>query len=124
MYDYLSKNRVGYEANSLTIAASLAILENKSFLKNYTSVIKYSLKVIKEEMKKLNIITVGGEYGNYIFIDFKNKSKCEYVTRQLLRYKIVVRDNWPRPFNTGILVSGTSKKNTKYFLKIFSQIIK
>ena len=68
-------------------------------------------------MKSLNIKTVGGDYGNYIFIDFQNKIKCKYISKELFNQKIVVRSNWPKPFDTGILVSGTSIKNTNIFLK-------
>lgn len=114
---YLSNNRVGYEANSLTIAASNVFLKDKNYLKKYTSEIKSSLLLIKNKMKSLNIKTVGGDYGNYIFIDFQNKIKCKYISKELFNQKIVVRSNWPKPFDTGILVSGTSIKNTNIFLK-------
>ncbi len=122
--EYLSKNRIGYEANSLSIAASKVFLNDSKFLKSYTKQVKQSLILIKEKMQKINVKTVGGKYGNYIFIDFKDIKKCKKIVNELYKEKIVVRDNWPEPFETGILVSGTSIKNTKFFIKTLFNIIK
>tara|TARA_Y100000590_G_C15748081_1_gene1023046 strand:+ start:12389 stop:13468 length:1080 start_codon:yes stop_codon:yes gene_type:complete len=121
--EYLSKNRIGYETNSLSIAASNIFLNDTKFLKSYTKQVKQSLILIKEKMQKINVKTVGGSYGNYIFIDFKDIKKCKKIVNELYKEKIVVRDNWPKPFETGILISGTSIKNTKFFIKTLYKII-
>jgi len=121
---YLSKNRSGYEANSLTIEYGIFFIDNFKFIEKYISEIKKSLKYIRFQMHKLNIKTVGGYFGNFIYIEFPNKNKCKKVVKSLEKKKIVVRGGWPYPYDKGILVSGTSKKNTIIFVKYLKEILK
>ena len=58
------------------------------------------------------------EVNTAIIIDFKDIKKCKKIVNELYKENSCQRQ-LPEPFETGILVSGTSIKNTKFLLKHF-----
>ena len=124
--DYVSKTRTGYESNSVSIEIASFFLDNFSEIKNYQKDVKRSLIYLKQKLSQNNIENTGGLNSNYLYINFKNIKKKKYIIEQLRRKSIFVRGNWPKPFDTGILVSGAPltiiKKFYNTFLKAYKKI--
>ena len=122
--NYVSKIRSGYETNTISSAiASFFIDHYNVIIKNITQV-KKGLKYLKHKLEKFNIEYSGGKTGNYIFINLKNKKINSKVVRKLKQKKIYVRSGWPKPFDKGFCLSGSSEKNMKFFFSNFIKIFK
>ncbi len=116
--EYISKVRTGYESNTLSIKVAEYFLSNMNITKKYIFEIKEGLKYLKEELDKNNIKNFGGLNSNYIFIDFENMNYKKKIYKKLIKNNIILRNNWAKPFDKGLLVSGTNKKNMKKLLFI------
>ena len=46
------------------------------------------------------------------------------ITKDLYKKRIYVRNNWPKPYDKGFLVSGAPKNKINFFLKNFLHIYK
>ena len=80
---------------------------------------------INKKLLKLNHISfVGGNNGNFIFVILKNKKVANIIINKLKAKRILVRGGWSKPYDNGILVTGTTYNNFKKFIKIFFLIYK
>ena len=122
LINYISKIRTGYETNSLSIEAASFFLDNYNLVNDYIDEIKLSINQLKLRLKSLGIESIGGKYSNYLFINLKKKYLANKITYKLEKNGIYVRSKWSKPFDKGILVSGSSKKNLSKFFQQFKKI--
>tara|TARA_Y100000022_G_C13144085_1_gene326331 strand:- start:434 stop:829 length:396 start_codon:yes stop_codon:yes gene_type:complete len=112
--EIFSKTRFAHETSSLSAAIGEYALDNFEIIK------KYNKKVIASREKLKKIITdLGyrnlGNFGNYLFIDLKNKKKYEKLTNELQKNKIYVKSNYPKPWSNFILITlGPTKEMSKF----------
>ena len=117
--NYLSKVRGGYETNNLSILAASALIDNYKQVSKYVNDIKSGLKFFQTKLKKLGLTYVGGNHGNYIFVNFKSKTQASLIYNKLKKNKIYVRNGWPKPYDSGLLISGSNKKIMNEVSKVF-----
>ena len=122
--DYVSKTRTGYESNSVSIEIASFFLDNFSEIKKYQKDVKKGLIYLKRKLFENNIENTGGLNSNYLYINFKSIKKKKYIIEQLRKKSIFVRGNWPKPFNKGLLVSGSTLKIMKRFYNTFLKAYK
>ncbi len=116
---YLSKVRGGYETNNLSVLAASVLIDNYHQVIKYVDDIKNGMKFFQKKLKKIGIPYVGGNHGNYIFVSLKNKTEASKIYNELKYYKIYVRSGWPKPYDNGLLISGSNIKIMKDVSKVF-----
>ena len=122
--NYISKSRSGYETNALSIIFAETILDNYSIVKNYVNETKKGIKILKKKLDELKLEYHGGNYGNYIFINLKNKKIVNKITKYLAVEKILIRSGWDKPWDTGISISCAPPKIMNIFIKKFEKVYK
>ena len=121
--EYISKIRTGYESNSYSMEIGSYFIDNYNLITKYISEVKLGLKIFRQKLIKNNIQFIGGTNSCYIFLNLKNKNKCELIINQLQKENIYVRGGWPAPYKNFILVSGTTLNNFNKFIVKFFKII-
>ena len=117
--EYVSKIRGGYETNILSMSVASFFIDNYKIIKNQINKVKIGFKYLKGNLKKSKIEFNGGNHGNYIFINLKNKNKSDFIIDYLKKNKIFVRSNWPKPFHQGFSLAGVELKTMKIFVRNF-----
>ena len=121
---YISNSRSGYETNSLSIIFAETILDNYSIVKDYVNETKKGIKILKKKLEELGLEYHGGNYGNYVFVNFKNKKIVNKIYKYLADKKILIRAGWEKPWDTGVSISCGPPKIMNIFTKKFEKVYK
>ena len=121
---YIAKFRGGYETNSTSITIASFFIDNKREVLKYIQEVKRGFRLFKKLLKLNHLSFVGGNNGNFIYVILKNKKVANTIINKLKAKRILVRGDWPKPYDNGILVTGTTYNNFKKFIKNFFLIYK
>lgn len=122
--NYISNSRSGYETNSLSVIFAETILDNNSIVKDYVNETKKGIKILKKKLEELGLEYHGGNYGNYVYVNFKNKKIVNKISKYLADKKILIRSGWEKPWDTGISISCAPPKIMNIFTKKFEKVYK
>jgi len=120
--NYVSKTRPGYEINSLSIEIVSFFIERFYLVEEYIQQVKDGFVYLKNELTKMGLDYNGGNEGNFLYVDFKEKQISLQLLNRLRDKKIYIRGGWPRPYDTGLSISGAPKNVMEKFFKEFSKI--
>jgi len=120
--DYISKTRTAYESNSYSLEVASFFMNHKSEVFRYIKDVKYGFKYFKKKLDIYDIKYNGGKDSCFIYVELKNRKLAKLMIEKLKSKNIFVRGNWPKPYDKGILISGTTFKNFKIFSKEFFKI--
>ena len=120
--EYVSKIRTGYESNSFSLEVASFFMSHKKEIYTYIREVKYGFKYFKNKLDKLKVEYNGGNHGCFIYVKLKSKKFATHIIKQLKKRNIFVRGGWPKPYEKGILISGSTFKNFKKFSNEFFKI--
>ena len=63
------------------------ILDNNSIVKDYVNETKKGIKILKKKLEQLGLEYHGGNYGNYVYVNFKNKKIVNKISKYLAEEK-------------------------------------
>ncbi len=81
----------------------------------YIKEVKLYYRKFKKIINKYSIHHNGGNHRCFIYVNLNSKKFANNVVDELITKNIFVRGKWPKPFDKGILISGTTFKNFKKF---------
>lgn len=113
----------GYETNILSVSAVEFIIKNIKIVKEYIKSIKLGLKFLKKELKKLGLVSFGGDSGNFVLINFSSKFLAKKIYKKLLKNKISVRYGFQNIFDKSLLITLAPLKEMKIFVSNLKKII-
>lgn len=119
--NYLSNYRSAYESNTLSILFAETIIENIKVKDKYVKEINLSREKIKQSLINLNLNYHDSDYGNYIYIYFKNIIQKNNFINYLKHKKIFIRDGWGKNFNKGVSLTLSDIKTTNKLIKHLSK---
>ena len=119
----LSSSRLSYESNFLTDTVATYLIDNIKIVKKYIYKVKIGRDYLIKELKKLNIMVIGGK-SNCLLININNKFLCKKIYKKLTERKIYVKGNYPPPLDTCILITCGPKYLMNKFLIILKIVIK
>lgn len=117
--DYVSKFRSGYETNTLSVSIASVLMSNYGKVLENVKIIKNGILFLKSNLKKNNIYFTGGNKGNFLFIHLNSEVAAKKIYKELKKNKIYIRIGWPKPFNSGLSVTGAPINIMKIFLRKF-----
>ena len=98
-------------------------MKHKNEVFKYIKNVKYGFRYFKKKLNMHEISYNGGKDGCFIYVDLKSKKLARFVVKKLKSKNIFIRGNWPKPYDKGILISGTTFVNFKKFCYEFFKII-
>lgn len=119
----LNNTKGGYETNILSARAIDFVIKNNSISQKYIRDTKAGINILKKNLDKLKLEYYGGQNGNFIFVNFKNKMIAQKIYKSLKKNKIAIRHGFPKPFDKGVLITCCPKKEMQKFINIFNKII-
>lgn len=120
--NYISKIRTGYESNSFSLEIASFFINHEKEIFKYIKEVKYGFKYFKAQLNKLRIQHDGGNHGCFIYVNLSSKKFAALMVNKLRTKNIFVRGSWPKPYEKGILISGTTFQNFKRFSNEFFKI--
>ena len=117
--DYVSKMRTGYETNSVSMEIVSFFIDHFHLVTEYIQQVKEGFVTFKHELDLLGLTYNGGNEGNFIYIELKNKELSENLVLELRKKDIYIRGGWPAPYSTGVSVTGAPKCIMEEFVKEF-----
>ncbi|MFC2154066.1 histidinol-phosphate transaminase [Candidatus Altiarchaeota archaeon] len=117
----MSKAASPYSVNVVTVAAGIAALEDKAFVKRYVKENKESKKILLAGLEEIGIKTFPST-ANFVLADLGKK--CMVVERKLEKKGILVRDRSQYPLLKGCLrITIGSKNQTRKLLSALNEIL-
>jgi len=120
--NYVSKTRGGYESNSFSLEIASFFIDHEKEIFKYIKDVKYGFKHFKKKLFSHHIQYNGGNHGNFIYVNLNSKKFANYVIHKLRKKNIFIRGEWPKPYDKGVLISGTTFNNFKKFINEFFKI--
>jgi len=117
----LNRARAPYSVNSLAVKCGLAALDDLEYMKNYVLEVNESKQALYKFLKKKKIEFCKSK-ANFVLMKFGKQKN--YISEQLKKTKILVRDVSKQPLLEGYLrINVGTIKQTKYFIKELNKIL-
>ena len=120
--NYVSKTRTAYESNSFSMEIASFFMEHKREVFKYINEVKRGFRYFKKRLNKYGIHHNGGNHSCFIYVNLNSKKFANNIVDKLITKNIFVRGKWPKPYDKGILISGTTFRNFKKFSNEFFKI--
>tara|TARA_A100001011_G_scaffold16199_2_gene16808 strand:- start:7184 stop:8257 length:1074 start_codon:yes stop_codon:yes gene_type:complete len=120
--EIFNKTRFAHETSSLSAAVGEYALDNFEIIKKYNERVIASREKLKKIITDLGYRNLGN-FGNYLFIDLKNKKNYEKLTFELQKNKIYVKSNYPKPWNNFILITLGPTREMSKFTNLLTDIL-
>jgi len=122
--DHVSKTRAGYETNTASIEIASFFIERFHLIEEYIQQVKEGFAYLKNELNQLGLEYNGGNEGNFLFVNLKDKMLALNIVQSLRKKNIYIRGGWPDPYSAGVSITGAPKHIMIEFFKEFSATFK